>query len=242
MKEQIYTIPVHDAFNDPGECPFCSMQKKLEDTTVEYVLSPSYMEVDVRGETNRLGFCQRHMERLYKEGNSLGIGLMLHSQLKAQHETINSLLKSASAKKKLFAKKDDSLSDLEAYRREFKKSCYVCNRAESTFERYLKAFFTLYKKEPGFKEQVFSNKGYCLDHFMMIYDICANELGNTEAEEFRAKLAQMEDENLKTLEDDVEWFTKKFDYRFAKEPWKNSKDALPRAIQKINSQFVEKDK
>lgn len=240
MKEQIYTIPVHDAFNEPSECPFCAMQKKLEDNTVEYVLSPSYMEVDVRGETNRLGFCQRHMERLYKEGSSLGVGLMLHSHLKAQHETINELLKTASGKKKLFAKKDDTLSELESYRLQFKKSCYVCSRAESTFERYVKAFFTLYKKEAGFKDQVFSNKGYCLDHFMMIYEKCTQELGAADAEEFRAKLSAMEDENLKTLEDDVEWFTRKFDYRFAKEPWKNSKDALPRAIQKVNSQFVEK--
>lgn len=242
MKEQIYTIPVHDAFNEPGECPFCSMQKKLEDTTIAYVLSPAYMEEDVRGETNRLGFCEMHMSRVYNEGNSLGVGLMLHSMLKAQHETISSLLGSASGKKKLFAKKDENVSDLTAYRMQFKRSCYVCDRIDSTFHRYTEAFFTLYKKEAGFKDKVLSGNGYCLDHFMMIYDAAANELGKADLDEFRTKLAAMEDENLKRVEDDVEWFTKKFDYRFAKEPWKNSKDALPRTIQKINSQFVEKQK
>ena len=29
------------------------------------------------------------------------------------------------------------------------------------------------------------------------------------------------------------WFTKKFDYRNAQEPWKNSRDALPRGMRKM---------
>ena len=29
---------------------------------------------------------------------------------------------------------------------------------------------------------------------------------------------------------DVSWFCKKFDYRYDAEPWKNSKDSVPRAI------------
>ena len=35
--------------------------------------------------------------------------------------------------------------------------------------------------------------------------------------------------------DDLEWFIDKFDYRHKDEPWKNSKDALPRAMNKLNS-------
>jgi len=241
MKEQIYTIPIHDAFSEPGECPFCAMYRKLEDTTVAYVLSPSYMEEDVRGETNRLGFCQPHMERLYREGNSLGIGLMMHSMLKQQHENVFSLLKNAAAAKKLLQKKNTEASPLEAYRQQFKNSCYICSRIQSTFSRYLEAFFSMYRKEAGFKEQVFACKGFCLDHFMLIYDVAGNYLKAADLDEFRNQIAKIEDEHLTRVEDEVEWFTKKFDYRYANEPWKNSKDALPRSIQKINSQFVDKN-
>ena len=46
-------------------------------------------------------------------------------------------------------------------------------------------------------------------------------------------------ENFKRVRDDLEWFTDKFDYRNADADWKNSKDALIRAIQKTNSLFVE---
>ena len=48
-------------------------------------------------------------------------------------------------------------------------------------------------------------------------------------------------DSLKEMQKDLEWFTDKFDYRNADAPWKNSKDALPRTIQKTNSINVEKD-
>jgi len=42
-------------------------------------------------------------------------------------------------------------------------------------------------------------------------------------------------DNIKRVRDDLNWFINKFDYRFVNEPWKDSKDALPKAIVKINS-------
>ena len=33
---------------------------------------------------------------------------------------------------------------------------------------------------------------------------------------------------------DVSWFCKKFDYRYEKEDWKNSKDAVERALDFLN--------
>ena len=41
-------------------------------------------------------------------------------------------------------------------------------------------------------------------------------------------------DNMKRVRDDLDWFIDKFDYRYANEPWKNSKDALPRSINKTN--------
>ncbi len=40
---------------------------------------------------------------------------------------------------------------------------------------------------------------------------------------------------MKRVTDDLEWFTDKFDYRNEDKPWKNSKDALPRSMNKTNS-------
>ena len=65
MKEKIYTIPVNEAFDENGECPFCTLLKKTEDEVLNYVLGPSYMEEDVREETNKVGFCKHHIIKMF---------------------------------------------------------------------------------------------------------------------------------------------------------------------------------
>ena len=44
MAEQLYTIPVNDAFHADCECPLCQMQKTLEEHAIEYTMGPSYMK------------------------------------------------------------------------------------------------------------------------------------------------------------------------------------------------------
>lgn len=46
MKEQIHTIPISDAFDNAGECPFCYIEKRTEDHVMDFVLGhgASYME------------------------------------------------------------------------------------------------------------------------------------------------------------------------------------------------------
>ena len=67
MKEKLYTIPVNDAFASSCECPICTMYKTLEDNSIEYTMGPSYMEDDVRSETDRLGFCDKHIKQRSEE-------------------------------------------------------------------------------------------------------------------------------------------------------------------------------
>ena len=44
-----------------------------------------------------------------------------------------------------------------------------------------------------------------------------------------------ERENLKRVEEELDWFIQKFDYRFQDEPLKNSKDAVERGILKVSA-------
>lgn len=59
MKEQIHTIPISDAFDNAGECPFCYIEKHTEDHVMDFVLGhgASYMEADIRDMTDKEGFC-----------------------------------------------------------------------------------------------------------------------------------------------------------------------------------------
>ena len=41
MKEQLYTIPVNDAFNEPCECPLCKIYDNLEQESIDFMLGPT---------------------------------------------------------------------------------------------------------------------------------------------------------------------------------------------------------
>ena len=50
MKEKLYTIPLNDAVNANDECPFCFIEREVEQDLLDFVLGAgsSYMESDVR--------------------------------------------------------------------------------------------------------------------------------------------------------------------------------------------------
>lgn len=247
VKEEIYTIPVMDGFKAGTECPFCSMYHQLETDSIHFVLSPSYMEVDVRGETNEKGFCQKHMKQLYDQGNSLGLALMMHSHLKHRIEALDQALSQSEGEKPVksgwFTKKGASSSGtIPDLRERWRHSCYICDRIEISFSRFLSTFFHMWKKQADFRQLVEQSKGYCLDHFLMLYQEAPQYLSGEDCTSFRQMIRNQETENLARMADELEWFTLKFDYRYKDKPWKNSQDALPRTILKVNSQFVEKDK
>ena len=63
--EQIYTIPVNEAFDAAAEkpelgCPFCALYRKLQNDELDIILGASMMEPDVRIQTNEKGFCKEH--------------------------------------------------------------------------------------------------------------------------------------------------------------------------------------
>ncbi len=235
MKEQLYTIPVNDAFQTDCECPVCDLYHSLEQEAVEFTMGPSYMEDDVRMETNETGFCPHHIRRLYKHQNRLGLALMLHTHMQRTNEVLKELTATSSPSKKgLFAKKAEK-NPVTEYIRQLEGSCYICNRVERIFDRYLATIFHCYRHDEAFRERFASSKGFCTRHFGMLYERAPLHLSGRELDSFLGILVDTYLKNMQRVTDDLEWFTDKFDYRNADAPWKNSKDALPRSITKTNS-------
>ena len=48
-------------------------------------------------------------------------------------------------------------------------------------------------------------------------------------------------ENLARVQGDLDWFVDKFDYRNAGAPWKNSRDAVSRSMQKLKGLYPADD-
>ncbi len=244
MKEHIYTIPVIDAFNDKGECPFCNMYKKLEEESVDYILGPAYMTDTIRLETDKTGFCKHHIKQMYKNQNRLGVALMLHTHLKkinSDLETESQSFTAQKAKRAFFKKNAETNNNISSYLNNITNSCYVCNRITETFERYIDTFFYMWENKPEIKDYIKNSKGFCLEHFSLLLEKGEKELSKSNYTEFCGIILPLEKENLKRLEDEIEWFINKFDYKYKDEPWKTSKDALPRAIEKIISTIIEEE-
>ena len=236
IKEQLYTIPVNDAFAVDCECPVCSMYDSLEKDAIEFTMGPSYMEDDIRMETNKIGFCTHHVKQLYKHQNRLGLALILHTHMQRTNRDLEDLLSSDKpVKKGLFAKKTENASPVTEYIENLNHSCYICNRIDRIFARYLATIYHCYEYDEEFRRKFAASKGFCTKHFGMLYEGAPSSLSGKRLPEFIKTLNEVYLTNMKRVTDDLEWFTDKFDYRNEDKPWKNSKDALPRSMNKTNS-------
>lgn len=244
MKEKLYTIPVNEAFDYAGECGFCALHKKLEREILDYVMGPSYMEEDIREDMDRMGFCQDHYRQMFSAGNRLGVALMLkshmHHTLEETEHLFQEELSLASQKKKPFAKATDS--PFEVFENAREESCYACFRMKRRMDSYFSTFFHLWKTEQEFRDKVLSGKGFCLSHLKEAMTEAKKRLNQKDYQAFLTAILPLQQENLRRVESDLDWFIQKFDYRFKEEPWKGSKDAVERGIQKMASLLLgEKD-
>lgn len=233
MKEQLYTIPVNDEFDRDCECPVCGMYRSLQDAAIDFTMGPSYMEDDIRMETNKTGFCDKHIKMLYQNQNRLGLALILQTHMEQVIKNAEKLAKGERTAGGLFKKRETSA--LKAYMDELDQSCYICKRMANTFERYLVTVFYLYERDEEFRKKFAVCKGFCNRHYALLYEMAPSHLSGKTCEEFTSVLNKVYLENLKRVRDDLEWFTDKFDHTHINDPWKNSKDALQRSIQKLNA-------
>jgi hypothetical protein len=238
MAEQLYTIPVNDAFREDCECPLCKLTYDLERNAIEYTLGPSYMEDDNRAMTDRLWFCSTHARILYGEKNRLGLALMMKTHT---DKTIADLKKLSKTKPTPsgFLKKNKTQSPVGSYIRELEDSCFICERMNRTLPRYIDTVFHLWKKDPEFVDCFKACKGFCTYHYGLLFEAAADKLSKAALDNFIDTLNQVYFTNMERVNQDVSWFIDKFDYRFKDEPWKNSKDALPRGLTKTNHTIIE---
>ncbi len=233
MKEVLYDIPVNDIFDIPCECPICAMKKKLDDDEIAFAMGPSYMEDDIRLTTDEIGFCAHHMQMMYDFENRLGLGLILNTHMQNIIKNIETLQKKGrSSSGGFFSKK--SGSSLSDYIKKTTGSCFICQRIADTFERYLVTTLRLYEKDMDFQKKFKACQGFCLEHYGMLYDLAPVHLHGQILEDFTKDLNRIFLTQFKRMQNEVSWFVDKHDYRNKEASWGTSKDALPRAMTKVN--------
>ncbi len=242
MKEQLYTIPLNDAVNAGDECPFCFIERNVEQDLLDYVLGSgsSYMEADMRAITDSEGFCRDHFKKMFTYGNTLGNGWILKTHYMNIRREMDKEFKSfrpgkVSLMDKL--KKASSNNSLVNWARETEKSCYICGQFEKTYQRYLDTFFYLWNNDPEFVEKVSRSKGFCIPHFGDLCEKADETLSDSKKDEFYSMMKRLMTENFDRLQEDVSWLVEKFDYQNQDADWKNSKDAVQRGMQKLKGGY-----
>ena len=234
MKEKLYTIPVNDAVSADDECPICNAKRSLERDAIEYAIGPgaSYMESDIREMTDRAGFCAHHFKMMFDYGNSLGNALILSSHIR---RTASGLKKEMAgyrpARGGLFVK--GAGSNVEKYISDLTGKCFVCDYYADTYKRYIATFFHLYENDETFRQKIKGGKGFCLPHMEELLGKAPDYLKGGMLDDFTGTLFEVQSRNLDRIQEDIDWFVEKFKYENKDEPWKQSKDAIPRAMQKL---------
>ena len=222
--EQIYTIPVNEAFDkvtEGGECacPFCLLYKKLEEDELDIILGASMMEPDIRIKTNEMGFCARHYSKMLVRKRMLGMGLIMQSHLVEVQKKLHGPTVSLNSR----AASLSELAKLEC-------DCYVCSRINKNLTAMTATAAYLWESDPEFERKFAKVPFICLPHYRALMEYASKKMNKKKYADFHDKAKSINEAYMKTLSGDVDWFCKKFDYRYDEEPWYNSKDSVQRAI------------
>ena len=240
MKEQLYEIPVNDAFDAGCECSLCRMYHDLERDAIEYTMGSSYMQEDVREMSDKAGFCPEHIRLMYDNGNRLGLALMLDTHYnRIIKEMKKRAEKGATAKGGLFAKKTEAGAPVTQFIHDLEGTCFVCDYINRVYPRYIDTILYLWKTDDSFKEKFRGSKGFCVSHYAELFDAASEKFKANELDAFIDELNKVFFDNIDRVKEDIAWFIEKYDYRNKEQPWKNSKDALQRGVLKLDHVFVE---
>lgn len=243
MKEKLYTIPLNDAVNEGGECPFCCVERSVEQDLMDFVLGScaSYMESDVRETTDKEGFCRTHFKKMFDYGNTLGNGWILKTHYKRTIREMKEQFERFTPGKTSFAdrfrKTQAAGNPIGMWVAEREKSCYICARFAKDYERYMDTFFYLYKNDPAFRDKIRNGNGFCLQHFGDLCSAADTKVADKEKEAFFQEMFALMERNMERVSADVDWLIEKFDYRNKDADWKTSKDAIQRGMQKMKGGF-----
>lgn len=253
MKEQIYTIPVNDAFSEDCECPICRLERDLENDSIAFMLSPALMEPDNRVATNQKGFCRRHFGMLYnKKENVLGVSLIIDTHIQHQMEAFGKIIKKSAKAIEADAKMNvikniaagigksssgtfNFIKDAVGFIDTLEEKCEVCERIDRIMDRYADVILWMYFKDNDFQRKIKEGKGFCLPHYKLLLESAKKHLSPKQCAVFVGDINDLMVNNMDRILDEVQWFAQKFDYRNKNASWKNSKDAVPRAIEKFVS-------
>lgn len=206
MKEVIYTIPINDAYDVKCGCPVCRLEKQLEKDSLEYIMGAAMMEPDIRTETNKSGFCQKHFSDMLGMKNRLSLTLMLQSYL---GEILSDGVpkKCDSITKKDFEKISEKLTRSTS-------GCFVCERVSEKLALYARNIVYIWQSTPEFREKTRSQEYFCPRHLALLTQTAKDIVPKKNFHEFCADHFSATRKILENLSDEVTRFCNSYNYLY----------------------------
>lgn len=242
MKLTMENIPIWDAFqSSKTECPICTIEEKTENKLLEVL----FLEMVMDGEFNdKLGreydFCREHFRKLYNYHDKMGLALMVEKMLSSYKNNLKmskiSAYEIARAPGNIIHRLFNDSADQNYF---YERKCYICSNIESICQMNLENMIMLWESDENFRSLYAISKGFCINHYNKIMTASETLITDVSTKRrFKEITLNVEEKNLERLQEELEWFIKKFDYRYRDLSWKNSKDSLPRSILKLSGSFV----
>lgn len=229
MRDDICTIPVSEVFEEQDGCPICRMFATVEERILDYILGDAMMEPDVRIETNKVGFCTHHYDKMLSRRGRLQLALMLETHIKSVGEGI--------FEKKLFnppAKKAQKAKSLS-------ESCFVCDKIDWGVSRMMETIYRCYENERDFRELFNSQPMFCLPHYERLINGLEKRRMPHYGSEMAQNLTRITAAYAKSLSEDVSKYCSMYDYRSNVKgaDWGNSKDSVERTVGFLTGRIIE---
>lgn len=219
MRDDICTIPVSEVFELKDGCPICRMRDTVEERITSYILGDAMMEPDVRIETNKVGFCERHYNNMMNRRGRLQLALMLQTHIDEIDKTVFS--------KKLFNSDNKKIAKSE----KINNSCFICSKIGRGMTAMIDTVYRCYESERDFRELFNSQPMFCLPHYKLLIEGSKHKNMKSHGAEFSSNLNSITGNYLKGLYSDLSKYCTMYDYR-AKETgdWGNSKTSVERTV------------
>lgn len=232
MKLSIEQVKIYEAFeNQSVECPLCIIESEYERQLIEVILGEMVMDSEFYTKIgNEFSFCRWHFEKLNKAYDKLGLALILDKIIDVELKKIDKDAPSLS--------KNSFISTIFKPNSKIKRDnkneeCFICNKIHAHIIDNIGILLNLWIQEKDFRDLYKNCKGFCKKHYLLMLSHCNNHVYDKEVNEFIEVTKEIQKKHLKELQEDIQWFIKKFDYLNADAPWGTSKGAVQRALKKI---------
>jgi len=212
MKYSISTMPILQRFNGNTYCALCDIKKTTDDQLVDQFLDEAVMEDHIRAKVNKLGFCEKHFDKLFEGQSKLGLALQYHTRLATISKKVAPIDNAKKAKKQAEELKQAT------------STCIICEMLEDHMSRYEETVCKMYSAEESFRNLLPKEKGICLNHYVNLLDQCAK--AGKYADSLVKTLNDIQRKDINILSDEIRAFCDRFDYRNAGKPLGEEKFAL----------------